>query len=102
LGQKKKFQFKNKLMSFYPTLIELCASLFDWTKLRRTKGAVKLHLLLDHHAYLPEYAYISNERVHEFNFLKKLRFSPVAIVVIDRVELIMSSLTHGRGRMCIL
>jgi len=84
MGRKRKFRFKNKLLSFDATLIELCASLFDWAKFRRTKGAVKLHLLLDHHGYLPEYAHISEGKVHEVNILRKLCFSPGAIVVIDR------------------
>lgn len=38
---KTKFRFKNKLLSFDATVIELCASLFDWAKFRRTKGAVR-------------------------------------------------------------
>jgi hypothetical protein len=81
---KTKFRFKNKLMSFDATLIELCASLFDWARFRRTKGAVKLHLLLDHEGYLPQYAHITEGRVHEVTILKKLHFSPGAIMVIDR------------------
>jgi len=40
---KKKFRFKNKLFSLDAKVIELCASLFDWAKFRRTKGAVKPH-----------------------------------------------------------
>lgn len=44
---KKKFRFKNKLFSLDATVIELCATLFDWARFRQTKGAVKLHLLLD-------------------------------------------------------
>jgi IS4 transposase len=71
-------------MSFDATVIELGASLFDWAKFRRTKGAVKLHLLLDHEGYLPQYAHITEGKVHEVNVLKKLRFSPGAIIVIDR------------------
>jgi hypothetical protein len=53
---KKKFRFKNKLMSLDATVIDLCAEVFDWAKFRQTKGAVKLHLLLDHYGYLPAYA----------------------------------------------
>jgi hypothetical protein len=34
------------------TVISLCASLFDWARYKRTKGAVKLHLLIDHEGYL--------------------------------------------------
>lgn len=48
-------------MSFDATVIELCVSLFDWAKFRRTKGAVKLHLLLDHEGYLPQYAHITGQ-----------------------------------------
>jgi hypothetical protein len=43
-----KFRFKNKLLSLDSTGLELCASLFDWARFRQTKGAVKLHRLLDH------------------------------------------------------
>jgi hypothetical protein len=31
---------------------------FDWAKFRRTKGAIKLHLLLDHDGYLPSFAVV--------------------------------------------
>ena len=46
--ERKKFRFKNKLLSLDATVIDLCAEVFDWAKFRRTKGAVKLHLVLDH------------------------------------------------------
>jgi hypothetical protein len=47
-GKKKKFRFKNKLFSLDSTTIDLCLSLFPWADFRQTKGAIKLHLLLDH------------------------------------------------------
>jgi hypothetical protein len=50
---KHKFRFKNQLVSLDSTVIDLCISVFDWAKFRRTKGAVKLHLVLDHDGYLP-------------------------------------------------
>ncbi len=59
-GYKKKFRFKNKLTSLDSSTIDLCVSLFDWAQFRRTKGAVKLHLLLDHDGYLPSYAVITD------------------------------------------
>lgn len=37
-----------KLLSLDSTVIDLCAGVFDWAKFRTAKGAVKLHLLLDH------------------------------------------------------
>ncbi len=45
---RSKFRFRNKLYSLDSSVIDLCLSLFDWAKYRQTKGAVKLHLLLDH------------------------------------------------------
>jgi len=59
---KHRFQFKNKLFSLDATVIELCASLSDWARFRQTKGAVKLHLLLDHDGYLPVFATLPTER----------------------------------------
>ena len=41
-------------------MIDLCASVFDWARFCRTKGAVKLHLLLDHEGFLPCYAVITD------------------------------------------
>jgi hypothetical protein len=56
---KKKFRFKNKLLTLDSTVIDLCLSLFNWAKFRRTKGAIKLHLILDHDGYLPSYTVIT-------------------------------------------
>jgi len=53
--KKKKFRFKNPLMSLDASVIDLCATMFDWAKFRLTKGAVKLHLLLDHDGYVGDW-----------------------------------------------
>ena len=84
LQQGHKFRFKNKLLSIDASVIELCASIFDWAKFRRTKGAVKLHLALDHDGYLPSYAYISTGKVHEINVARKLTWSSGTIITFDR------------------
>ena len=81
---RTKFRFKNKLLSMDATTIELCASLFDWAKFRQTKGAVKLHLLLDHEGYLPVFAHITEGKVHEVNIAKGLPFPKGSIIVMDR------------------
>jgi hypothetical protein len=51
--QKRRFRFKNPLLSIDSSTIDLCLSMYDWAKFRRTKGAVKLHLMLNHQGYLP-------------------------------------------------
>lgn len=81
---RHKFRFKNKLLSLDATVIDLCATIFDWAKFRRTKGAVKLHLLLDHDGYLPCFAVITPGNVHEINVARALQFAPGTILVMDR------------------
>jgi hypothetical protein len=83
-GKKHKFRFKNKLLSFDASIIELCLSVFDWAKFRRTKGAIKLHLLLDHAGYLPQFVNITHGKIHEVNILKKLSFESGTIIAFDR------------------
>jgi hypothetical protein len=81
---KHKFRFKNKLLSLDSTTISLCLSLFPWAHFRRTKGAIKLHLLLDHDGYLPTYAYISNGKKHDVTIARKVPLSPGSIITMDR------------------
>ena len=81
---KSKFRFRNKLYSMDSTVIDLCLSLFDWAKFRQTKGAVKLHLLLDHEGYLPTFAHITSGKVHDVKIAQRLDFPPGSILVIDR------------------
>jgi Domain of unknown function (DUF4372)/Transposase DDE domain len=68
---KHKFRFKNKLYSMDTTVIDLCLSMFDWARFRRAKGAVKLHMLLDHDGYLPVYAHITDGKMHEIRAAKE-------------------------------
>lgn len=79
-----KFRFKNKLVSMDSTTIDLCASLFDWARFKRTKGAVKLHLLLDHDGYLPAFACITDGKTSDIQVARQFQFAPGTVVVMDR------------------
>ncbi|MBK7664591.1 MAG: IS4 family transposase [Sterolibacteriaceae bacterium] len=81
---KKKFRFKNKLVSIDSTVIDLCLSMYDWAKFRRTKGAVKLHLVLDHDGYLPCFGIITDGKVADVKAAHQIHFAPETIVVDDR------------------
>jgi len=83
-GGPKKFRFKNKLMSLDGSLIDLSVSLFDWARFRRTKGAIKLHLLLDHDGYLPSFAVVTEGKTSELKVARSLHYEPGAILAIDR------------------
>jgi hypothetical protein len=77
-----KFRFKNKLLSMDATVIAL--SMFDWAKFRRAKGAIKLHLVLDHDGYLPSFCVVTDGKTHEVRMARELEFPRGTILVIDR------------------
>lgn len=79
-----KFRFKNKLYSLDSSIIDLCVQMFDWALYRRTKGAVKLHLLLDHEGYLPSFAVITEGKVPDIKVARLIKFDAGSIVVDDR------------------
>jgi hypothetical protein len=83
-GKIKKFRFKNRLLSLDSSVISLCLTLFPWAKFRRTKGAVKLHLLLDHDGYLPSFACISDGKKHDVHIARLLSVAPGSIIAMDR------------------
>jgi hypothetical protein len=53
-------------------------------KYKRTKGAIKLHLLLDHDGYLPSFAVVTEGKTSEIRVARTLRFDPGTILAIDR------------------
>ena len=83
-GSKKKFRFKNKLVSLDSSTIDLCMSVFDWAKFRRTKGAVKLHLLLDHDGHLPSYAVVTDGKKSDIRVAWGMKFAAGTVLVVDR------------------
>jgi hypothetical protein len=81
---KRKFRFKNKLVSMDSSIIDLCLEMFDWAHFRRAKGAIKLHLLLDHDGYLPAFAIITEGKVPDIKMARQFQFDPHTIVIDDR------------------
>jgi hypothetical protein len=81
---KKKFRFKNKLLSLDSTSIDLCAEVYDWARYKSTKGAVKIHLLLDNEGYPPCFAHITDGKSHDITVGRTLRFAPGTIMAMDK------------------
>jgi Transposase DDE domain len=81
---RKKFRFKNKLVSIDATVIDLCAEMFPWAKFRRTKGAVKLHFTLDHDGYLPTALVITEGKRHEVTVAHQQTYAFGTMLVMDR------------------
>jgi hypothetical protein len=81
---KRKFRFKNPLRSIDASTIHLCREVFDWARYGRAKGAIKLHMMLDHQGCLPSWACVTEGKVHDVTPAKTLRFAPGTIVAMDR------------------
>ena len=83
-GGRKKFRFRHKLYSLDASTIDLSLSLFPWARYMRTKGAIKLHLLLDHDGYLPTFAQITDGKTSEVEVARSLSLPRESILVVDR------------------
>jgi len=79
-----RFRFKNKLLSMDGSTVALCVWMYDWAHFQRAKGAVKLHLVLDHDGYLPSYAVITTGKKHEITVAREMRFDAGTILVFDK------------------
>lgn len=83
-SHKRSFRFKHKLLSLDSTIIPLCLSVFDWAHYKRAKGAIKLHMVLDHDGYLPGFAVLSEGKTADITVAKKMSFAPGTMLTFDR------------------
>jgi len=79
-----RFRFRNKLYSFDSSTIDLCLSVFPWAKFRATKGAIKLHAVLDHEGQIPSVLRVTTGSTHDIQQARKLHLEPDSILAIDR------------------
>ena len=70
--------------AFDSTMIDLCLSLFPWAPYERSRGAVKLHTLLDLRGNIPTLCVITHGRVHDVRALDWIPLEPGAIYMLDR------------------
>lgn len=82
--KQRKFCFRHPLLSLDSTVIPVCASMFDWAKYVKTKGAVKVHAVLDNRTVLPQYAVITDGKTADVAVARTLKFEPGTILVMDR------------------
>ena len=78
------FRFSNPLYSLDATTIDLCLSVFPWAEFRSTKGAVKLHVGLNHSGYLPEFVTVTDGKKHDVTAGRAMKFPKGSIVVVDK------------------
>jgi len=84
LVPKHNFRFKNPLYSLDASTIDLCLSMFPWADFRTTKGAIKLHVGLNHSGYLPEFVTVTEGKDHDVTVGRTLKFPKGSIVAVDK------------------
>src|SRR5215510_310148 len=84
LGHKTRFRFKNPLLSIDSSVVTLCSEMFPWASWSRQKGAVKLHLTLNHAGYLPEALVITTGKYSELTIARRQQYAKGTILVMDR------------------
>lgn len=77
-------ELENTVYALDATTIDLCLSIFPWARFRETKGAVRLHTLLDLRGNIPSFIYISDGKFHEVNVLDIIPLETGAFYIMDR------------------
>lgn len=78
------FRFNNPLYSLDASTVDLCLSAFPWADFRTTKGAIKLHVGLNHAGYLPEFVTITDGKTSDIEAGRVVEFPRGSMVAIDR------------------
>jgi len=77
-------ELENTIYALDSTTIDLCLSLFPWARFRKSKGAIKLHTLLDVRGTIPVFINITDGLVHDVNILDELIPEPGSFYLMDR------------------
>ena len=72
------------MYSLDATTIDLCLSAFPWAEFRSTKGAIKLHVGLNHEGYLPEFVTVTEGKTHDIAAAKTMDLASGSIIVVDK------------------
>lgn len=84
IPHRHRFRFKNPLLSLDATVVSLSLALFPWADFNRTKGGIKVHVVLDHADYLPRYVCVGPVRQHDVQYARSLSLPKGSIVAMDK------------------
>jgi Domain of unknown function (DUF4372)/Transposase DDE domain len=75
---------KETVYALDATTIDLCLSVFPWAHFQATKGAIRLHTLIDLRGNIPTFIHISDGKLHEVSVLDQLLPEAGAFYIMDR------------------
>jgi Transposase DDE domain/Domain of unknown function (DUF4372) len=74
----------NAVYALDASVIDLTLSLFPWAKFRKTKGAIKLHAMIDLRGNIPAFLTITDGKVHDVKAAPQVPIQADGIYVVDR------------------
>jgi hypothetical protein len=77
-------EIDNAVYALDASTIDLTLSLFPWAKFRTTKGAIKLHAMIDLRGNIPAFATITDGKVHDVKAAPLIQIEANGIYVVDR------------------
>lgn len=77
-------ELDNTVYALDSTTIDVCLSLCPWAPFKRSRGAVKMHTLLDLRGSIPTFIDITHGRSHDVFALDRIAFEAGAFYVMDR------------------
>ena len=74
----------NAVYALDASTVDLTLSLFPWAKFRQSKGAIKLHAMIDLRGNIPAFLTITDGKVADIKATPHIAIEPQGIYVVDR------------------
>jgi len=84
----------NEVFALDSTTISLSLKLFNWAPGKYSRGAVKIHTLLDLRGSIPSYILVTDGKYHDSNILDVLTPVQDAIYIMDKAYIDFKALYH--------
>jgi len=81
------FEIDNNVFVLDSTTISVSIILMNWAQGKYSRGAVKMHTLLDLRGNIPTFIHITDGKYHDVNTLDEMDVVPAAIYVMDKAYL---------------
>lgn len=83
-GSELAIEIDNAAYALDASTVDLTLSLFPWAKFRATKGAIKLHAMIDLRGNIPAFLTITDGKVHDVKAAPQIPIEPEGIYIVDR------------------
>lgn len=83
---------ENDVFALDSTTISLSLKLFNWAPGKYSRGAIKVHTMLDLRGSIPTFIYITDGKYNDSNFLDEINPFPYAIYLMDRAYIDFAAL----------